>query len=218
MDFNNEEEQIEAIKEWLRKNGVPVLLGIVVVVGGTFGWRGWQAHQYEQDAAASAVYQQMLTGLQQSSANASDVTAMKAVQDAADQLVKGWPKSSYADYAHLALAKQAVARADYDQAIDQLTQVADKPATKALGYTANLRLARVYVQTGKLDDAKKIVEGFFPEAWQGEALELKGDVLAQQQDMAGAKSAYEAARSAYGATSAAAQRLQMKLNQLEATS
>lgn len=218
MDFNSEEEQVEAIKEWLRKNGLPVLLGIAVVLGGTFGWRGWQAHQYEQNAAASAVYQQMLAGLQQASANPADVDAMKATQAAADQLVKEWPQSSYADYAHLTLAKQAVMRADYDQASDQLQQVADKPATKALGYTANLRLARVLVQTGKLDDAKKIVTGFFPQAWQGEALELKGDVLAQQKDVAGAKSAYEAAVSAYGATNAAAQRLHMKLNQLGAAS
>lgn len=218
MDFNNEDEQVEAIKEWLRKNGVPVLLGIVVVLAGTFGWRAWQAHQYKQDAAASAVYQQMLAGLQQTGANPADVNAMKAVQDAADQLVHDWPKSSYADYAHLALAQQAAQRADYDQAIDQLQQVAAKPATKALGYVANLRLARVYLQTGKLDDAAKIVDGFFPQAWQGEALELKGDLLSQRKDAKGAKAAYEAAVSAYGQATAAAERLQMKLNQLEATS
>ena len=217
MEFDSEEEQIEAIKNWVKKNGVPVLLGIVVVLAATFGWRAWKGHQLKIDAQASAVYQQMMAGLQQSMGDATDVNAMKVAQDAADTLIKSWPNSAYADYAHLALAKQAVGRAAYDQAIDQLSQVVAKPANKALGYTASLRLARVYLQTGKLDEAKKIVTGFFPQAWQGEVLELKGDVLAKQKDIKGAQDAYGAAASAYGDNAAAA-RLQMKLNQLQASS
>jgi predicted negative regulator of RcsB-dependent stress response len=218
VEFNNEEEQIEAIKEWLRNNGIPVLLGIVVVLAATFGWRAWKSHQLEVASQASTVYQQMLSGLQQSSSGSADVEAMKSVQAAADQLIKSWPDTAYADYAHLALAKQAVERAAYDQAADQLQQVVKNPATKALGYTASLRLARVYLQDNKLDEAKKIVMGFFPQAWQGESLELKGDILARQKDAKGARSAYEAAVSAYGSDRDAIIRLNMKLNQLQAVS
>lgn len=218
MDFDNEEEQLEAIKEWLRKNGVPVLLGIVVVVAGTLGWRAWKTHQYEQNAQASAVYQQLATGLERSAQAPGDTNAAQLVQTTADQLIQSWPKSAYADYARLALAKQAVLRRDYDQAIEQLIRVAQKPATEALGYTAKLRLARVYLETGKLDLAKAQVDGAYPEAWQGESLELKGDVLARQKDTKGAAAAYEAAVSAWAGRGGAAERIQMKMNQLQAAS
>lgn len=218
MEYDNEEEQLEAIKEWLRKNGVPVLLGIVVVVAGTFGWRSWKAHQFEQNAQASAVYQQLAAGLERSAQAPADVESMKLVQASADQLIQSWPKTAYADYARLALARQAVVRRDYDQAIDQLARVAKQPATKALGYTASLRLARVYLETGKLDLAKTQLQTAFPEAWQGEALELKGDLLTREKDVKGATDAYQSAIGAWGDRGGAAERIQMKLNQLQAAS
>lgn len=216
MEFDSEEEQIEAIKAWLKTNGLPIVLGIIVVVAATIGWRQWQAHQYKQSAQASVVYAQMQQGLKQAVAP-GNVKAMKAVQQAADILIREWPKSAYADFGHLALAKQAVKRGDYDQAIDQLKQVADKPATKAQGYTAQLRLARVYVQADKLDDALAVVNTGFPDAWKGQALELKGDILFQQKDTKGAQKAYNAALEAYGKSNAAG-RINMKLNRLKAPS
>lgn len=217
MEYDSEEEQIAAIKRWLRVNGIPVVLAIVVVVAAFIGWRSWQGHKQSVAANASAVYQQMQAGLQQT-VMPGNVDAMKQVQAAADELITSWPSSAYADYAHLALAKQAVVRADYDQAAAQLQQVVDKPATKALGYTATLRLARVYYQADKLDAAKKLVVAAFPQAWQGPALELKGDILVAQKQADDAKKAYNAAVSAYGKSAVAVQRLQMKLNQLKATS
>lgn len=217
MDFENEEQQIEAIKTWLKKNGLPIVLGIVVVVAGTIGWRGWQQQQYEKSAQASAVYEQMMAGLQQSMTQQDNGKAAQQVQAAASKLVESWPDSTYADYAHLALAKQAVVRGDYDQAAKELTSVADQPATEALGYTASLRLARVYLAADKPDAALKLAKGDYPQAWQGESLELKGDILQAQQQAKEAQAAYELALSAYGKDVAAARRLQMKLNQLKAS-
>ncbi len=218
MAFESEEEQLEAIKRWLQKNGLPVVLGIVVVVAATFGWRAWQSHQFEQSAQASVVYQRMMAGLQQSAVNAKDVEAMKVVQTASDKLIKNWPDSAYADYAHLALAKQAVMRADYKQAIDQLQQTTAKPANDALKHVASLRLARLYIETGELDKALDLVTGSYPEAWQGQALELKGDILFQQKKPDEARQAYESAKSAYQGSANTSNRLDMKINRLKAAS
>lgn len=215
MSFDSEEEQLEAIKEWLKKNGLPIVLGIVVVLAGTFGWRGWQSHQYQQAAQAAVVYQQMVDGLQRSATNPDDEAAAKVVQANADRLIENWDKSAYADYARLALAKQAVTRNDLDQAADLLQQVAAAPATKDLRHVANLRLVRVYLAAQQLDQAETLLGLSYPEAWQGEQFELTGDLAVQKQDTAAARTAYQQALALLPQSDAAV-RVQMKLNQLKA--
>lgn len=217
MSFDTEEEQLEAIKEWLKKNGLPIVLGIVVVLAGTFGWRGWQSHQYQQAAQASVVYQKMLEGLEQSANNPDNEAAAKEVQASADALIANWGKSAYADYARLALAKQAVARNDLDQAADLLQQVANKPATKDLKFVASLRLARVYLAAEQYDQADKTLSLSYPLPWQGEQLELKGDLAVQKDDKETARNAYQQALTLLPQSDALV-RVQMKLNQLKANS
>lgn len=218
MDYESEEEQIEAIKDWLKKNGLSIVLVVVLGLGGSFGWRAWQDHSYQQAASASVVYQQMVNGLQQQAQTPGNKAAGELVVTSANGLIKGWPNSAYADYAHLALAKQAVLVGDYDKASKSLQAVVAKPATKALKYTASLRLAQVYLEADQLDKATALLDMSFPQAWQGRGLELKGDLLAQQQQIDAAKTAYDEAQSAYGNNRQAAERVNMKLNQLKADS
>ena len=58
--FRTEEEQLDAIKRWWRENGISTAVGVVLALGAVFGWRGWQDHQQNRAAEASAVFQQLL--------------------------------------------------------------------------------------------------------------------------------------------------------------
>ena len=40
--YDSEEQQVEAIKDWWKENGKAVVLGVVVGLGGLFGWRYYQ--------------------------------------------------------------------------------------------------------------------------------------------------------------------------------
>ncbi|MEX2327847.1 MAG: tetratricopeptide repeat protein, partial [Pseudomonadales bacterium] len=42
-----DEEQIEAIKKWWDENGKSILIGIVLALGGVFGYQAWDNHVRE---------------------------------------------------------------------------------------------------------------------------------------------------------------------------
>ena len=50
-----EEEQVEALKKWWDDNGTQLLVGIVVVLAGVFGYRTWESNtQLAAEAAVQA--------------------------------------------------------------------------------------------------------------------------------------------------------------------
>lgn len=203
--MHSDEENIERIKQWFVENGLMLLVVIVLAVGGTAGWRFWHNHQQAVAADASQVYETMMTAL---SAGSNDKASA-----AADSLIKDYSGSTYADYAHLLLAKLAVQSNDLKGAATQLKTVAEDPAVDELGYTARVRLARVYIAQGNLDAAEKLVAGTFPKAWQGSALELKGDIAQAQHKESAARDAYTTALDLMQG-GADRDRVQMKLDNL----
>lgn len=204
--IRSEEETIEQIKEWIAKNGLATLIVIVLVVAGMIGWNAWRNHKQSVAGKASVVYETMMTDLQK-----GDDAKTKA---SAESLVKQYPGGTYADFAHLVLAKLAVSSDDLKTAAAQLKPVADKPAADELGFVARTRLARVYLQEGNLDEASKVVSMKFPKAWQGSVMELKGDIaLAQHKDKA-ARDAYTTALDDLQG-GADRDRVQMKLDNLK---
>ncbi|MEW8396328.1 MAG: tetratricopeptide repeat protein, partial [Candidatus Thiodiazotropha sp.] len=38
-EYQTEEEQVEAIKRWWKENGTSVIAGLVIGLGGIFGWQ-----------------------------------------------------------------------------------------------------------------------------------------------------------------------------------
>ncbi|ASK33202.1 hypothetical protein CEK62_19950 (plasmid) [Alcanivorax sp. N3-2A] len=207
--IRSEEEQAEVLKEWWSKNGVAVVVVVVLAVGGLIGWREWKAHNSDLAAEASRSYETLMTELQSGNTDKARGTA--------ETLVKDYESTSYADYSHLVLAKLAVDGGDFNSAAEQLKAVVNDPATAELEYTARLRLARVQIQQGDLDAAEKQISRSFPNAWQGQALELKGDI-------AGAREKWDAARDAYSGaletldSGAERDRVQMKLDDLKRAS
>jgi len=58
--YRTEDEQIQAIKNWWKENGVSTVLTLCVAVAAVFGWRGWQDQQQQKLDAAAVTYQSML--------------------------------------------------------------------------------------------------------------------------------------------------------------
>ena len=186
----SEEEQVEIIRKWWMENGVSVVVAIVLAVAALLGWRHWQNSQKVQAAAASTLYQQMLVAVDAARQRPDSEKEALTVKLSAEKLVEQYPDTAYGDYAQLMLAKLAVEDQNYELAATQLQEVIDAPASEVIKWTAVMRLARLQVQTAAYDDALKLVTGKVPAAYMGQALEIKGDVLRAQEDVAGAREAY----------------------------
>ena len=127
------------------------------------------------------------------------------------------PGSAYADYARLALARLAVHDGDYDKAVTFLQAVADGGATDELTYTASLRLARVFLQQQAWDKAAAQLDKSYPEAFNGMALELRGDLAKGRDNAAKAQELYTQALEVLQ-DGGEKDRVQMKLDDLKSAS
>ena len=136
--METEEEQVEKVKAWLKENGMSIVLGIVIGVGGLFGYRYWVDLQETTAAEASGHFTQMMTALEAGDSAVVDEHAQRLINDHSD--------SDYALMAQLALAKMRVQNGEFEQAEDALQQVVGSAAQRSLAYVARTRLAAVQLQ------------------------------------------------------------------------
>lgn len=170
--YVSEQEQVEAVKKWLRENGPAIAIGLILGLTVIFGWRGWQSHQRGLSEAASDRFAQMMVLVQRNQRDDA--------QKAALTLISEQPRSSYATFAALMLARLAVDKQDLATAKQQLTWVIDNSRRQELKALARVRLARVHLAEGKVAEAWALVEqagGAEPTA---AIAELRGDVLMAQ--------------------------------------
>ncbi len=216
--YRTEEEQIEAIKTWWKKNASSTITGIVVAIALVFGWQAWQGRQQHTAESASMLYQELMIADQKVADNAVNLAT---VHHLAGQLNTEHGGSLYAQYASLLIAKYAVESGDLEKAEEQLRQVVAKASMEELSQLANLRLARVLFAQDKPEKALAILEGTEPGSFAAGYEELKGDIyLAGEQEQE--QEALEAYRKALELTVAAGLQvdrlLEIKLADLSADS
>ncbi|MDX1518949.1 MAG: tetratricopeptide repeat protein [Gammaproteobacteria bacterium] len=183
--YKTDEEQIEAVKQWWKENGLPIVLGLVIGLGGIFGWRGWQAWEQSQAQAASEIYQDLINDMREKNAD--------GVRKGAQQLLNDYPSTAYAVYAALNLASLAVQESEFETARKHLEYARDHATGRELRLLAELRLARVMVAEGNEDEALALISGRDFGALSGIADELRGDILASKGDRQAAMEAYSSA-------------------------
>jgi predicted negative regulator of RcsB-dependent stress response len=187
-DMRTEEEQIDAIKKWWQENGKQTMVALVVVLGGWFGYQGYQGQQQASGEAASIVYQEILT--LQGSESEEDKGRREVLLD---QLQKEYGSTVYAQFAGLFKAKDAVDAGDLDAAAAELETVKADTSDAALRHLATVRLARIYIAQEKLDEALTLLAADNSTAFSAEYFEAKGDALLAKGDQAGARDAYSQA-------------------------
>ncbi len=209
-EMRSEEEQIEAIKNWWKENGTQTIAAVALVVAGWGGFNFYQNQQQSTGEAASVIYQQVL--------ELSDTTEEADKGQRAqllDQLKGDYASTTYAKYAALFKAKDAIDAGDLDMAAEELSFVKDNAEDLALKHLATVRLARVLKEQEKLDEALALVDvkediG----AFKSEYAEVQGDILYQQGKRDAAREAYQAAKEAAQKNGTNNPDLEMKLNDL----
>ncbi|MEM9531108.1 MAG: tetratricopeptide repeat protein [Pseudomonadota bacterium] len=202
-EYYDDREQGEAVKQWLKTNGMSIVTGIALGISALYGWRYWQSAQQTGRERAAVAYEQLI----------ADVDGeVEATRELLDRFAGQNDNPAYATLAALTLAAKAVEDRNYAEAAELLGYAEAQGEPPALRAIAGLRRARVLIQTGQFEQASAAVDRHDGEIHKALAAELRGDIaLAQgQQDAARLAYADALAAGASGDTSL----LQMKHDDL----
>ena len=181
-DYLTEQEQIEALKNWIKQYSLVILTGVLVAVIAISGWRYWQDRQNKIFSHASAIYDEMLTAYAQNNMSNTAVQAKK--------LYSHYPKTVYGQMAALMLARDAALRKNYPLAEKHLNWVIQHSNTATFRQIARLRLARVYIANQQYQQSLNVLETIEDQTFKGEINEVKGDAYLAMKNVAMARQAY----------------------------
>jgi len=210
VDLLSEGDQWEAVKAWLRQNGLPIVGGLLLGALALTGWRWWQNKQVADHQASYAAYENLLGTFDAGDADAS--------QKQFDLFMATHGQSAYGSPARLIFARLLVARNDLERALVQVRTVADTAADVQLRQVAKLRVARLQTAMGKPDEALATLGSADAGSFQSAYAEARGDALQAKGDAAGALREYQAAKAARtdaSAASAESDLLALKINDLQ---
>lgn len=202
--YNSEQDQVEAIKAWWQKNGRMVIVAIVALLLGVFGWQSWQGQKQQRAESAAAIYQQMMDAM---------VAEPEAAMELGRAIVGDYPKTIYSAMASLTMGRIAVEQGELDAAAAYLRAAADQSSQEELKLLARLRLSRVLLAQGQLDEALSQLEGergSFKAAFD----EQRGDVLQAMGNETEAHDAYTNAIAGYAEMPQKRELVELKRNDL----
>jgi predicted negative regulator of RcsB-dependent stress response len=186
VSYETDDEKVEAIKKWWRENGLSVVLGAALGLGGIYGWRFWVGYQQSVASQASTALEQLM----------NDATGQQteAVAGQARKLREDYGSTPYPALASMVAARVLYESGKASDAMSALQQAVDSAPEPALAHIAALRLARIQIAESQVDAAEKTLQTLAKSAaFAGERAALLGDIAAARGDMAAARAAYEEA-------------------------
>ena len=129
--YSTEEQQAEAIKRFFRENGLSLALGVIVGLGGLYGWKAYNQNQITTAEQASDAYTKLVE---------SD-----SVLASADAFISENKDTQYATLAAFVAAKEAVDAKNLDLANEKLSWIVTNVDNAQLKAIATTRLARVQI-------------------------------------------------------------------------
>jgi predicted negative regulator of RcsB-dependent stress response len=207
-EYLTDDEQLEAVKHLIVEYAPWLIGGVLVGAAVFFGYRYFQNYTNERAYKAAAEFSALTAALQ-----LNDRAKSRQI---ADELVKDFPSSPYADQAKLTLARLAVDDGQLDKAVAPLTQVMNDSKDTELRRIGRLRLARVLTDQGKADEAIKTLAEPMPAAFSARYHEVRGDAFFAKKDIPDAITEYQAALGAADASGINAALLELKIQDLGA--
>jgi len=203
-----DEQQAELVKNWWKENGVYLIAGLAIGVGGLFGWPSYKSSQLATAQEASVAYEEMVTSSAQQRYNKS--------QEMHDVIVSDYAGTPYADTAELSLAATFMEQNDPEQAAEVLRRVIDNSGDPEIVNIATVRLGRVLLQMEDYDAAAAVAVYGKDDSYTSVFADLRGDIAFARGDMDAARTEYELALASAGPSFPQAGYVQVKLDDLPA--
>lgn len=185
VDYETEEQQVDAIKQWWKDNGTTLVVGAVIGLAGLWGWRYYG--------------ESVLTGQEQTSSSFADAL-VKFDAEGTDKstaemqtFVTANQDNNYATLASLLLVKEAVTANDFALAKTQLVALLESNEYAPLTPVIKMRLARVEAELGEFDQAIATAEQITEEGFVVKANQTKGLVYLKQGNVEAARTAFQTA-------------------------
>ncbi|MFA1644973.1 MAG: YfgM family protein, partial [Enterobacteriaceae bacterium] len=61
--YENENDQVDAIKRFFAENGKALAVGVILGVGALIGWRYWTSHQVDSVRGSSLQYENTVSAI-----------------------------------------------------------------------------------------------------------------------------------------------------------
>lgn len=204
INYETDEERVEAIKKWWKENGLSIVLGVGIGLGAIFGWRAWMDYQETVRQQASAAFERLLA-----EADAGDA---QSARTQSELLREEFAATAYATLASLVRARIEVEAGNLAAAHTALEQVITGSPAPGVTRIAALRLARILIAKGDLEGAASLITQHDNGGGFGGAFgTLRGEIAEAQDRIADARAAYKQAL-ATGAPSP--DQVRMKLDNL----
>jgi predicted negative regulator of RcsB-dependent stress response len=190
-EYETEEQQVEALKNWWKENGTSLIVGLFVGVSALFGWRYYVEQNNVHLVQASDLYMQVMQS-----------AALKTVDDKTidlhNQLINEYSDTPYASLASLVLAKSEYEKDNVEAAVAQLELALKHANDDITKQIANLRLASVFIEQKKYEAASTQLNMSHDPTYDAQYEELKGDLFLAKGDTAQARIAYDKAINLHG--------------------
>jgi predicted negative regulator of RcsB-dependent stress response len=207
-EYLTDDEQLEAVRHWFKEYAPWLIGGVLAGLAGFFAYSYYQTYTNGRDMKAAAEFSAMTAALQ-----TNDRAKSRKI---ADELIKEYADSPYADQAQLMLARLEVDDGQLDKAAAPLTQIMNNSKDTELRQIARLRLARILTDQGKADEAIKMLPEPIPPAFAARYYEVRGDAYLTKKDTAKAVVEYQKALGAADASGINSSLLELKLQDLGA--
>lgn len=204
MEFETEEQQVEALKKWWKENGKQVIVGAIIGFSVIIGWRYYIDYTGKQAAEASALFEQMIQANE--TASAVDKVAVY------EKIKNNFSSTPYNSAAALVVAKSYYLSGDKEKAIAVFDDLIANNKYEVVSLLARERKARILLDMGKADAALSVLDVKEMKGFEAIYSELEGDAYVLQGNKTKARMAYDKALLLN--ESGAKQLLQMKRNNL----
>ncbi|MEM6512556.1 MAG: tetratricopeptide repeat protein [Pseudomonadota bacterium] len=181
-ELKTEEEQLEDLKKWWQENQFPIIAGVVIVVGGLFGWNSYQGSKFESQVAASALYETLVEHVADG--------RLEEAQAVSSQIAADYANTAYVGQSKLAMARLYMDRNRDEDAATALRELLALDGFDEMKLIANLRLSKILLYQGKADEALAAVQDPQGQAFAARFAEARGDALLALERFTEAREAY----------------------------
>lgn len=206
-DHLQEEEQLDAIRQWWQENRASVIGAVILTLGGSFGWSQYQDYTATNAIAAADAYDAILLEREAGESVEQLAALAQSLRDESGSVI-------FAEFAALQVAAAAAQDGNFELAKTELEAVmAGVEFDSALGQLTQLRLAKVKAALGQEDDAIAMLEtgsDSFPVSY----AQVLGDIHLAAGREAAALEAYQTAQMASVALGGQSGLIDLKVNGL----
>jgi predicted negative regulator of RcsB-dependent stress response len=186
--YDTEEEQVAAIKRWWKENGTSTIIGIIAGICIISGWNYWQQHQQNNAIQVSALFDEILVGVNEEKQD--------SVEKITERILERGASSTYATFSRLLLAKTKVQMGELDAAQGILETLITEASSVELRNIARIRLIKILQAKGENEQGLQLIAEVDQSTMEGFSAsydELTGDLYVALNRLGEARTAYQSA-------------------------